>query len=208
MMNRENDKYVPGIDTDVVIENTVGDQGVGDTPEAAASAAAPSDATSATVSNAADACASDEADANKLAEEVAYWKDYARRAQAEFENTRKRLIQSHLDEVKRAGIRVVGSIIPVIDDIEYAIAHATETDNEIKDGLVAIHRKLMSALELEGVEIFDPAGEPFDSETAQAVTMIDGSGLPEQTVVDVVQKGYRLGGKTLRPAMVTVSTGA
>jgi molecular chaperone GrpE len=207
MSKQKDNPASDGIDIDVVIGKTSGEEKRVDVPKAAAQAAASDDVPVADGA-VADASATTETDANKLAEEVAYWKDYARRAQAEFENTRKRLIQSHLDEVKRAGVRVVGSIIPVIDDIEYAIAHAAETDNEMSDGLIAIHKKLMSALELEGVEIFDPAGEPFDSETAQAVTMIDGSGLPEQTVVDVIQKGYRLGGKTLRPAMVTVSTGA
>jgi len=143
-----------------------------------------------------------------LKKEVEHWKDYARRAQAEFENARKRLAASHQEEVKRAGIRITESIIPVIDDIEYAMAHADETANEMKDGLVAIHTKLMAALQREGVEVFDPQGQPFDSETAQAVSLVQTADIPADTVVEVIQKGYRLGGKTLRPAMVTVSSGA
>jgi len=140
----------------------------------------------------------------QLRAEVEHWKDYARRAQAEFENTRKRLAASHEEEVKRAGVRIVTSIVPAIDDIELAITHA---DESVKDGLVAIHTKLMLALQREGVEVFDPKGQPFDSETAQAVSLVPTADMPTDTVVEVIQKGYRLGGKTIRPAMVTVSTG-
>jgi len=141
-----------------------------------------------------------------LAQEVEQWKDHARRAQAEFENTRKRLVAAHADEVKRAGIRVVDSLIPVIDDIEYALSHAQETGNQMGEGLAAIHTKFLAALEREGVEVLNPQGQPFDSETAQAVAMVESSDVDPDTVVEVVQKGYRLGGKVLRPAMVAVSS--
>ncbi|MCL2491533.1 MAG: nucleotide exchange factor GrpE [Coriobacteriia bacterium] len=144
----------------------------------------------------------------ELKAEVEHWKDYARRAQAEFENTRKRLEARSQDEIKRAGSRVITSIIPIVDDIELAMAHAGETDNEMKDGLVAIHTKLMGALEREGVDVIDPVGQAFDSEVAQAVSVRESDDVADDTVLEVIQKGYRLGGKTLRPAMVVVSKGA
>lgn len=144
----------------------------------------------------------------KLLAQAEHWKEYAQRAQAEFENTRKRLETRHLDEVKRASMRVVEALIPVIDDIEYAMAHAAETNNEMADGLKAIHTKFIGALTREGVEVIDPTGLAFDSETAQAVGMVETAEFAENTVVQVVQKGYRLGGRLLRPAMVMVAAAA
>jgi len=141
----------------------------------------------------------------ELRAEVDHWKDYARRAQAEFENTRKRLEARSADELRRAGSRFVTSLAPVIDDIELAMAHAADNDNEMADGLAAIHTKFIAALEREGVEVIDPKGQPFDSEVAQAVSVVDNNEVPNETVLDVLQKGYRMGGKTLRPAMVVVS---
>ena len=141
----------------------------------------------------------------QLRAEVEHWKDYARRAQAEFANTRKRLEARASDELQRAGSRMVTSLAPVIDDIELAMAHADETGNDLKDGLSAIHTKFLSALEREGVEVIDPTGQPFDSEVAQAVSVVDDADAEPNTVVSVLQKGYRMGGKTLRPAMVVVS---
>lgn len=142
-----------------------------------------------------------------LAAEVEEWKDYARRAQAEFENTRKRLEARAAEETKRASERVVEGLLVVLDDLEYALKHARETDNEMTDGVTAIHTKLLSALAREGVEVIDPLNQPFDHDTAQAVQVVENSEVPEQTVVVVLQKGYRMSGKVLRPAMVVVSTG-
>ena len=139
---------------------------------------------------------------------VDYWRDLAQRAQAEFENTRKRLETRHLDEVKRAGAKMVEAIIPALDDIDYALAHAADAgdDNETIQGLAAIRTKLMSGLTSQGVEVIDPMGESFDAEVAQAVGMLPSADVEPDTVVQVLQKGYRLGGKLLRPAMVMVST--
>lgn len=139
--------------------------------------------------------------------QVEEWKDYARRAQAEFENTRKRLEQRSVDATKRAGERVIESMLPVVDDLEYAVKHATESGNEMTDGIVAIHTKLLSAMLREGVEVIDPLDKPFDHSVAQAVSVVENVELPSDTVVAVLQKGYQLGGKVLRPAMVVVSSG-
>jgi len=215
MNNTEN--TIPGADVHGVVETDVMPDGTvvqeaDVSVDTSATDAAVTAKVDAAVGAAADVAIDVEAAADvaldQLRKEVDHWKDYARRAQAEFENTRKRLAQTHADEVKRAGVRVVSALIPVIDDIELAMAHAQETENEMAEGLVAIHTKFMSALEREGVEVFDPKGEPYDMETAQAVGMVPSAEVPEHNVVDVMQKGYRLGGKTLRPAMVTVSTGA
>ena len=142
-----------------------------------------------------------------LQDEVKVWKDQAARAQAEFSNTRKRLEDRHATAVKLAGKRIIEGVIPAIDDLELAEKHARDTDNEMADGVAAIHAKLVAALVREGVEIVDPLDKPFDHDTATAVQMVENPEVPDQTVTMVLQKGYVLGGRVLRPAMVIVSTG-
>jgi molecular chaperone GrpE len=140
-----------------------------------------------------------------LAEEVAHWKAYAMRAQAEFENTKKRLQASQLQALERAGERVVSGLIPVMDDLEYGLAHAQETKNEMAEGLEAIYAKLRGILEAEGVSLLDPTGKPFDHNTAQAVQVMPAADTPENTVIQTLQKGYVMGSRVIRPAMVVVS---
>jgi len=142
-----------------------------------------------------------------LQDEVKIWKDQAARAQAEFSNTRKRLEDRHATAVKLAGKRVIESVIPAIDDLELAERHAQDTDNEMAAGIAAIHAKLVATLVREGVEIVNPLDKPFDHNTATAVQMIENPEVPDQTVTTVLQKGYVLGGRVIRPAMVVVATG-
>lgn len=139
--------------------------------------------------------------------EVREWKEYAMRAQAEFENTKRRLETRQADAVKRAGERVIEGLLPVVDDLEYAIRHATDTNNEMLVGVSAIHTKILSVLVREGVEVIDPLDRPFDHNVASAVQMVENADVPDQTVVNVLQKGYQMGSRVVRPAMVVVSTG-
>ena len=147
-----------------------------------------------------------------LQEELTRWKDTAQRAQAEFENTKKRLAQQQVAALERAGERVVTALIPVMDDLEYGIAHAKETGSDMDEGLQAIYAKLEAVFAAEGVTILNPLGGLFDHNTAQAVQMVPDQTKPDQTVVQVLQKGYVMGPATgnsarvLRPAMVVVST--
>ena len=70
-----------------------------------------------------------------------------------------------------------------------------------------MRNKFVEVLVKNGAEVIDPAGQAFDALEAQAVAMIDNPDIPDETVIDVYQKGYKLGGKVIRPAMVTVSQG-
>jgi len=140
-----------------------------------------------------------------LAAEAQEAREMAARAQAEFANTRRRLEQRHADAVLRAGERMVEAIIPALDDLDFAIAHAVESNSEMVGGLNAIRAKLLNALSSEGVEVIDPTGEPYDHDTANAVQVVDDASVPNETVTQVLQRGYRLGGRVLRPAMVVVS---
>jgi len=138
-------------------------------------------------------------------------RDRALRAQAEFENTKKRLAQQQAQALLRASERVITALIPALDDLEFALVHAEESDNDMLEGLQAIHAKLAAVLAAEQVEIVDPLNQPFDHDTAQAVQMIEDTTKPEQTVTQVLQKGYVMGKdsdnpRVLRPAMVVVST--
>lgn len=142
-----------------------------------------------------------------LEDEATHWREFAARAQAEFDNTRKRLEGRHTEAVARAGERLVEALVPVVDDIDYALRHAADTENEMHDGLAAIRTKLLGIFANEGVEVVDPAGKPFDHDTATAVKVVEDPSVPDNTVVEVFQRGYRMGTKVIRPAMVVVSTG-
>ncbi|MCL2536937.1 MAG: nucleotide exchange factor GrpE [Coriobacteriia bacterium] len=146
-----------------------------------------------------------------LLEQVSTWRDTAMRAQAEFENTKKRLQAQQAVAVARAGERVITNLIPILDDIDLALTHAKESQNDMADGLAAIRSKMDALLGAEKVETIDPLGQPFDHDTAQAVQMVEDATKPDQTVTAVLQKGYVIGAgsdlpRVLRPAMVVVST--
>lgn len=139
--------------------------------------------------------------------EAAQWREKGMRAQAEFENVRRRLEVRHADALLRAGERVVAALLPVIDDLERAIDHAAGTGDEVAEGLVAVSRKLGEVIAREGCEAIDPLGQPFDPNKHNAVQMCEDAEVADHTVVEVFQKGYEMHGRVLRPAMVVVSTG-
>ena len=134
------------------------------------------------------------------------------RLQADWENFRRRTAKERLEERDRATEKIVTALLPTIDDIERALDHARtqELDENFKqfvDGVDAVRAKLVGVLEHEGVEAIDPAGEAFDPNVHQAVGRVEDAGQYDETVNDVYQKGYRMAGKVLRPAMVTVTHG-
>jgi len=147
----------------------------------------------------------DELEAAKA--EATEWREKGMRAQAEFENTKRRLESRHADALLRAGERVVVNLLPVLDDLDRAIDHAVGDGSDVADGLSAVQRKLLEVISREGASAIDPLGEPFDAEKHQAVQMSEDIEVPDHTVVDVFQKGYEMHGRVLRPAMVMVSTG-
>ena len=87
-------------------------------------------------------------------------------------------------------------------------AHATKNGEQgLLDGVSAVHTKMVDVLKKDGVEVIDPQGEAFDALEAQAVATVDDANVPDETVAEVYQKGYKMGSKVLRPAMVTVTSG-
>jgi len=153
----------------------------------------------------------DAASATELAAalaEAADWKERAARAQAEFDNTRKRLVATQEEALGRATDRVIEGMLPAVDDLDLAIAHSQEAEagSDLCTGLCAIREKILAAFAREGVEVIDPAeGDPFDHDTQSAMQVVQRDDLPDQSVAQVFQKGYRRGARVIRPAMVIVS---
>lgn len=133
------------------------------------------------------------------------------RLQADWDNYRRRTAQERLDERQRATEKLVVDLLPVIDDLERAIEHADNlTDPAAKqfvEGVSAVCNKLVNVLNKEGVEIVNPVGEAFDPLSHQAVSQIEDTEAYDETVAQVYQKGYRMGGKDIRTAMVVVTHG-
>lgn len=133
------------------------------------------------------------------------------RLQADWDNYRRRTAQERLDERQRATEKLVVDLLPVIDDLERAIEHADNLTDpaamQFVEGVSAVCNKLVSVLNKEGVEVVNPVGEAFDPLSHQAVSQIEDTEAYDETVAQVYQKGYRMGGKDIRTAMVVVTHG-
>jgi molecular chaperone GrpE len=137
----------------------------------------------------------------------------AQRWQADFENYKRRQERDAADMRIRAGQRIVEELLPVLDDLDRAIEHtvasaASGTELEhLLTGVEMVRSRIAGVFANEGVTVIDPFGQPFDPHLHQAVSETPDPELPEHTVVEVYQKGYALGGRVIRPAVVVVSTG-
>jgi molecular chaperone GrpE len=127
----------------------------------------------------------------------------AQRIQADFENYRKRAAREAAAAGERAKSGLVRELLPVVDNLERALASAEEGEQHLAQGVRLVHAELIAVLERNGIEQFDPSGEKFDPSEHEALSVRDEgeSGL----VLDVVEKGYRSNGTILRPARVVVS---
>jgi molecular chaperone GrpE len=147
-----------------------------------------------------------------LQEELTAAKDAALRAQAEAQNARRRAEQEVEKARKFALERFAGALLPVVDNMERSIeavsAVAAEEVKPIAEGVELTLKSLMEVLAKFNIEQINPVGEPFDPQLHQAMTMIPNPDLEPNTVMDVMQKGYTLSGRLIRPAMVVVSKGA
>jgi molecular chaperone GrpE len=132
--------------------------------------------------------------------------DLARRAQADFENYRKRAAREAAAAGERAKSGLVRELLPIVDNLERALKSAAEGEQHLAEGVQLVHSELIAVLERNGVEQFDPAGERFDPAEHEALSMRDQDGAESGLVLDVVEKGYRTNGSILRPARVVVSS--
>jgi molecular chaperone GrpE len=139
--------------------------------------------------------------------------ELARRAQADFDNYRKRMAA----EVQAASLRgkaeAVRGFLPVVESFERALDHAgidavadLSGEDPIKQGWAMTYRDLTQALGAAGVEVVDPKGEKFDPTVHEALSMVQVEGAEAGVVVEVMQKGYRFDGHLIRPARVVVAS--
>lgn len=144
----------------------------------------------------------------KAQAEAKDWQDKYLRLHAEWDTYRRRTAEQREQERLRAGEKLVEKLLPVIDDFERTIDYAEKNGEAgLIDGVKAVHSKFVNVLETGGVQVINPAGQAFDALECQAVATVDDAFVPDETVHEVYQKGYKMGTKVLRAAMVTVTTG-
>jgi len=139
--------------------------------------------------------------------ETADLKDRLLRQMAEFDNYRKRTLKEKADIILNGSAGVITDILPVIDDLERAIANSAKSDDysALKEGIELIYNKLMHILEQKGLQKISPKDEPFDTDFHEAIAMIPAP--DEQSkgkVLDCAIDGYKLNDKVLRHAKVAV----
>ena len=140
--------------------------------------------------------------------EAAAWQDKYLRLHAEWDTYRRRMNEQREEEKARAAEKLVEGLIPVIDDFERSIDYAEKNGEQgLLGGVQAVHTKMLEVLTKHGVEMIDPKGEAFNALEALAVATVDDPSVPDETVAEVYQKGYRMGNKVIRSAMVTVTVG-
>ncbi len=135
-------------------------------------------------------------------------KDGALRAVAEGENAKRRA-EAEIEKARKFALeRFAGDLLPVIDNLENAIRFAdreNETLKPILDGIDMTQKSFISTVEKNGLEVLNPEGEAFNPDQHQAMSMQESADVAPNTVLAVMQKGYVINGRLLRPAMVMVS---
>jgi molecular chaperone GrpE len=150
---------------------------------------------------------------DELAATVAQRDSYlalAQRTQADFENYRKRVARDAAAAEVRGLVRLARELLPALDNLDLALAHAddadTDTDPVLIDGLRLVQRELFGALERAGIESYGAPGEAFDPELHEAVAQAPHEGRSAGEIAEVYQSGYRIsGGGLIRPARVLVA---
>ena len=143
---------------------------------------------------------------DQAAKERDEYLDALQRLKAEFENYKKRVAREQSEFVARAGERLVKQLLPVVDDLERALEAAAEHEEaKLEEGVALVHRSLVDLLAKEGLVEVQTDGR-FDPHTQEAL-LAQPSEADEGTVIQVLQKGYKLGDRVLRPARVVVSAG-
>ncbi|MCK4859699.1 MAG: nucleotide exchange factor GrpE [Candidatus Omnitrophica bacterium] len=126
------------------------------------------------------------------------------RLRAEFENNRKRLEKEKEEFVRYANCGLIEQLLPVLDNFEHGLKNLSKHDKKVATGIEIIYNQLMGVLEKEGLERLKAKGEKFDPQIHHAVMQEESEEHCEETIIEEMQKGYRLKGKLIRPAMVKV----
>ncbi len=148
---------------------------------------------------------------SQLEEEVGQAKDLALRAQAEAQNVKRRA-EMDVEKARKFALESFSrDLLPVVDNLERALESAAESGEDAKplvEGVELTLKSLLEVLAKHHVAPVDPQGEPFDPQLHQAMSMVENPDVEPNTVIAVMQKGYTLNDRLLRPAMVMVSKAA
>ena len=136
--------------------------------------------------------------------QAAEYKDGWQRSVADFQNYRRRVDAEKADTYQNAVGSIIKRYLPVLDDLERALSHRPE-DLAWVDGIELIYRKLKTILEAEGLKRIEAEGQQFDPNFHEAILQEPCEGFESGQVVAVVQNGYTLGGRVIRPAQVKVA---
>jgi molecular chaperone GrpE len=139
----------------------------------------------------------------QAAEEPENYLELAQRVQADFENYRKRVARETAAAGERARSGLVRELLPIVDNLERALASAEDGEQHLAEGVRLVHSELIAVLERNGIQQFNPEGDKFDPAEHEALSVRNEgeAGL----VLEVVERGYRSNGSVLRPARVVVS---
>ena len=140
-------------------------------------------------------------------EKIAELEDKYLRTVAEFDNYRKRVLKEKAELILNGGARVVEAVLPVLDDMERAIANGEKTDDlqVLREGMELIHAKFVKTLESQGVKKIETENADFDTDVHEAVAMVPGMGDDKKgKVIDCIQAGYKINDKVIRHAKVAV----
>jgi len=129
------------------------------------------------------------------------------RARADYQNLKRRSEEQRAESAGIAGDRLLIRVLDLADDFDLAVEHIPEEakDSAWVEGITAIDRKLRALLEAEGIDSMAGEGEPFDPQTQQAISYEDTADVPDGTVIKVLQRGFTINGRILRPALVAVA---
>lgn len=129
------------------------------------------------------------------------------RAQADFDNFRRRTLKEKEELTQYASLKLITQLLPVLDNFQRALQTGSEnTDSgSFAKGVDMIYRQLFQVLEAEGLKPMEAVGQPFDPELHQAIMQVESEEHEEGVVVEAIQNGYWLKDKVIRPAMVKVS---
>jgi molecular chaperone GrpE len=133
--------------------------------------------------------------------------DRLARAQAEFENARRRASKEQQEYRDFALADAIKTLLPVIDSFERAL-QVKSGSNDFRNGIELIYKQLQDALAKLGVRVIPAKGEPFDPHYHEAIEMVETADVPDHQVIEELQRGYKLKDRLLRPAMVKVAKNA
>jgi len=148
-----------------------------------------------------------EADMAALTAERDALKDQLIRTRADFDNFRKRTARDDARLRKMAAEGVVRDLLPVLDNLERALEHATDDSGGLASGVEMVRKQFSEVLTRHGLSTIASAGHAFDPNVHEAVACVPSPDVPPNHVIQEFQKGYRLGEQVLRPAKVVVSAG-